>query len=206
MSTMILDLRHALRSLRRAPVLALAAVLSLGLGIGANTAVFSLVHAIVLRPLPVHDVDRLLGIFTTDANNAVPVLGPHLPMSWPNLEDVGRDVPSLSAVAAYTFPFGVALSRGTGTAEQAAIELVAGNYFDVLGVAAALGRTFAPDEDRADGDAPVVVVSDRAFRRRFGSDTSIVGQELRLNGHPFTIIGVGPRGFDGVNTLVPPAR
>lgn len=204
MSTLALDVRHALRALRRAPVLAAAAVVSLALGIGASTAVFSLVHAVVLRALPVQDVDGLVGLFTTDEKNAVPVLGPQLPLSWPNLEDIGRAAPSLAAVAAYTLPFGVAVAVGDGTAEQMAAELVSGNYFDVLGVRAALGRTFAPEEDRVDGDAPVVVVSDRAFRRRFGADSRLVGQTLHINGHVFTVVGVMPPGFDGVNTFVAP--
>lgn len=204
MMTFAPDVQNAARSLFRSPVLAMAAVLSLGLGIGASTAVFSLVHAVVLRAVPVKDIDSLVGLFTTDEKNAVPVLGSHLPISWPNLEDVGRDTPSLSAVAAYTFPFGVAMARGAGPAEQVAVELVSGNYFDVLAVRAAIGRTFTPDEDRQDGDAPVAVVSDRAFRRRFGADPSIVGQSLRINGHVFTLVGVAPKGFDGVNAFVGP--
>lgn len=204
MSSLAMDFRHAVRALRRAPALATAAVLSLALGIGASTAVFSLVHAVVLRALPVEDVDGLVGLFTTDDKNAVPVLGPQLPLSWPNLEDIGRETSALAAVTAYTFPFRVAVTRRDGAPEQMAAELVSGNYFDVLGVRAALGRTFAAEEDRVDGDAPVVVVSDRAFQRRFGADAGLVGQTLRINGHVFTVIGVTPRGFDGVNTFVAP--
>jgi predicted permease len=198
-----LDVRYGFRGLVRQPALTFAAVASLALGIGANTTIFTLVHALLLRPLPVAEPSRLVGVFTTDPASNVPILGQYLQVSWPNTEDLRRDASRFSGIAAYTFPFGVAFSTADQP-EQAAAELVSGNYFDVLGVSLSLGRAFLPSDDRVDGEAPVVVISDRFFRRRFASDSGVVGRTVRINGHVFAIVGVAPRGFEGANAIFGP--
>ncbi|HEX8359029.1 MAG TPA: ABC transporter permease [Longimicrobium sp.] len=195
MDTLRQDLRFAIRSLRRAPGFALAAVATLALGIGANAAVFTLTNAVFLRPLPVERPDELVRVFATergapDASN---------PLSYPDYLDVA----ALRGVFA-----GVAASGGAELVREggARVEgrLVSGNYFEVLGVRPKVGRGFLADEDVA-GARPVAVVSHDLWMRELGGGSGVVGAELRLNGQAFTIVGVAPQGFRGTDVEVAPA-
>jgi predicted permease len=203
METLSQDVRFAVRSMIRNPGFAAVAALSLALGIGANTTIFTLLNAVLLAPLPVDRVSELVAVYTTDKVSSFGGLGGLLPMSHPNFEDYQRQNRSLADMAAYTFPNPVSLIT-KGESEQAFAELVTGNYFRVLGVAPVVGRVFLPDEDRKPGADPVVVLSYGCWQRRFGGDRSVVGRTVSLNGTTFTVIGVAPQGFNGVNSLFAP--
>ncbi|PYY12305.1 MAG: hypothetical protein DMG61_16810, partial [Acidobacteria bacterium] len=191
------DIRYGIRQLVKARGFSFVAILTLALGIGANTAIFTVVNTIFLHPLPVDDPDHLMGIFTTDQRNRGG-LNTFLPISQPNAKDVGERSQSFSKVLMFT---GTGVSMTIDGKPQAfGAELVSGNYFDVLGVKAALGRTFRPDEDQP-GAAGVVVLTHGVWQRYFASNPSIIGQNVLLNGQGFTIVGVMPRGFKGTAAL-----
>ena len=191
------DLAYALRGMRRRPGFTAVAVLSLALGIGANTAVFALVNAVFLRSLPVEDMDRLVAIFSTEGT--VSSIMTYFPTSFPNFEDYRDENDVLSDLVAYVW---IPLTLSSG--DQATILhglLTTGNYFDVLGVEPAVGRTFRPEELGTDGSPPVVVLSHGLWSRRFGADPSIIGSTIRLNDLQFTVVGVAPAGFKGTETF-----
>lgn len=185
------DLRYAVRQLLKSPGFAAVAVLSLALGIGANTAVFSWIDAIVLRPLPGVDA-RGLVVFATVAPSGDPVPT----TSYPDYRDYRDHLALLSGLAmAQPAPLGLGdrdhVDRVWG-------EMVSGNYFAVLGVKAALGRTFLPEEYGDKPNAyPVVVISDALWRGRFQADPAIAGRTVRVNGHELTVVGVAPPDFRG---------
>ena len=198
MGTLFQDLRYGSRMLVKSPGFTAVAVLSLGLGIGANTTIFTLVNAVLLRPIPVREAARLVGLFTTDEKNKGDFTD-FMPMSRLNFEDFRDRNTVLEGTTATT---GTALNlSGQGKPEQIVAELVTGNYFPLLGVAPALGRVFLPEEDATPGAHPVVVLSHGFWQRRFGSDLGVLGRTMTLNGQPFTVVGVAPRGFKGVNVL-----
>jgi len=192
------DVRYGIRSLRHSPAFTLTAILCLGLGIGANSAIFSLVNALLLRPLPVKEPSRLVRLYTRVERPEEPerawVGGSSYP-DFADLRDASGDV--FSGMAA-EFNSHVSLLRGDEP-ERGSAALVSGNYFDLLGVPAEIGRTFAPDEDSTPGAHPVAVLSHDAFRDRFASDPGIVGRSLVVNGRPFTVIGVIPAWFQGID-------
>jgi predicted permease len=193
MSHLVQDVRFAWRLLVRHPAVTLVAVVSLALGIGANTTVFTLVNAILLNPMPVRDVSSLVMIGTSEVRNGAPV---HLEgTSRLNLDDLRAQNTVFSGVTLMGFA-PVALS-GIGEPEQVLGQMVTGNYFDVLGAPIAAGRTFLPEEDAQLGAHPVTVLSYALWQRRFGGDPGAVGRSIRLNGHDFTVIGVTARGFRG---------
>ncbi|HEY6352362.1 MAG TPA: ABC transporter permease [Candidatus Angelobacter sp.] len=199
MNNLMQDIRYALRTMRKSPAFSAVAVLTLALGIGANTAIFTVVNAVFFNPIPVRDANRLVSIFTSDPRVSVGTFT-FLPVSHPNAEDIARDVQSFSGVAHYSFG-GVGVSMTiNGQPDRFVADVVSGNYFDVLGVNAALGRTFHPDEGR-EGAAPVVVLSHGLWERKFASNLGVIGQTVQLNGQGFTIIGVAPQGFQGPTTL-----
>ncbi len=192
MENLLADLRYALRMLARRPGFTLVAVLSLGLGIGANVTIFSLVDVLLLRSLPVSDPAHLVKIYTVDARNpSVPV-----PMlSHLNWKDYREQARSFSGILGYdTNPVSVVTA---GDAFMANGQLVSDNYFDLLGVRAAHGRTFTREEGTKEGAHPVAVVSDHFWRQQLGSDPAAVGRTLTLNGHPYTVVGIAPAGFAG---------
>jgi predicted permease len=198
------DLRFAARLLVKSPLFTLAAVASLGLGVGANTTIFSLVNEVLLEPLPVHDSGRLVELFTTDAKNRERFQG-FMATSYPNFRDYREQSGQvLSGMAASLFT-PLSLTSG-GTPEQVLGEVVTGNYFDVLGVRAAVGQTFSftASEDEQLGAHPVVVLSDGLWKRRFGGSPALVGGTIELNRQRFTVLGVAPAGFRGANTLAAP--
>jgi predicted permease len=190
---MLQDIRYSFRVLFKSPGFTAIAVISLALGIGANTAIFSMVSSLLLSPLPVEDPRGLVSIFTTDTKNEGP-----LPVSHYNYLDYRDQNSVFSGILAYNFAT-VNLSREAGESRQLVAELVSGNYFDVLGVKPILGRTFFPDEDKTPGAYPVAVLSFACWQRDFGADHSIVGKTISLNRRDFTVIGVAPEGFTGTD-------
>jgi predicted permease len=199
------DLRYAARLLMKSPVFTLAAVASLGLGVGANTTIFSLVNEVLLNPLPVQEPSRVVSLYTTDAKNQARFQG-FMAMSYPNFRDYREQTAQVfSGVAASLF-VPLSLTSG-GDPEQVFGELVTGNYFDVLGVRAAAGRTFSftAAEDEQLGAHPVVVLSDGLWKRRFGASPAIVGGVIELNRQRYTVLGIAPPRFRGVNALGGPA-
>jgi predicted permease len=195
MEALVRDLRYAVRSLAARPGFTLVAVLSLALGIGANTAVFTTVKAIFLRPLPVADPSRLVFLYTRVAG-----LDGSLPVSYPNFRDF-RDLATSFSDLSAVVPVEVSLTTGKQP-ELVQGEMVSGSYFRMLGVRAERGRTFLPTEDAAPGSGPVVVLGDELWRRRFGGDPQIVGKVVSLNGHAYTVVGVAPHGFTGTSSLI----
>src|SRR6185436_118230 len=125
-----------------------------------------------------------------------PLFGGFMPVSYPNYADYQAQNDVFQDLATYSFPQGVSLGGGEKPS-PINVQIVSGNYFSTLGVKAALGRTFLPEEDRTAGASAVAVLDYKFFQRQFGGNTAIVGGTVRLNGHPFTVIGVAPRGFDG---------
>lgn len=190
METLLKDIRYAIRSLLKRPGFAAVAVITLALGIGANSTIFSLANSLFLRPLPVDDPHSLVWIFTDREN----------PTSYPDYldyRDQGSDL--FNGVLAYDW---VALNLGGNVqAERVDGALVSGNYFDVLGVKAELGRSFLREEDKT--PSPVVVISHSLWQRRFGGDVNVIGKSLVLNGHDFAIVGVAPKGFAGTEEAFP---
>jgi predicted permease len=185
---MLQDLRYGFRTLLKSPAFTIVAALSLGLGIGANTAIFSLVNVALLRPLPVRDADRLASVFLTDQRNPG-----NLPLSHLNYLDLRDQNQVFTEMAAFTF---AQLNYSTGAeSEQVPAQVVSGNYFSLLGADPALGRGFNAEEDRS--MVPVTVISYGFWDRRMGKDPNVIGKTLTLNRTPFTIVGVAPRGFAG---------
>ncbi len=191
METFFTDVRYGARLLLRNPGFAAIAILSLALGIGANTAIFSIVQQLLASPFPVEQPQQLVSLFTTDRKNPG-----NLPMSHLNFKDVRSQNAAFTDVAAATFTQVNYLGAG-GASEQLAAQVVTGNYFDVLGAKPALGRTFRADEDAAPRSGPVAVVSYGFWERRLGKDPAIIGKTLSLNRQPFTIVGVAGQGFNG---------
>ncbi len=191
MSGLLKDMRYALRLLARSPGFTLVALGSLALGIGANTAIFSLVNAVLLRPMPVADPEALVAIYQTDERNPG-----NLPVSHLNFEDLRTANTTLAGMSAVSFGQ-VNLRTGTGESIQAPIQIVSGNYFDVMGVSLEKGRGFRADEDEADGAQPVAVISWPFWQRQLGGDPDVLGTTITLNRAPVTIVGITPRTFTG---------
>lgn len=197
MEHLVQDIRFAFRMLIKSPVVTAAAILSLALGIGANTTIFTLVNAVFLRGLPVEDPDSLVAVFTTEEQQQ---FGAYMPVSRPNYEDLRDHVDAFEELVNVMFT-GVSLVAPGGEPEQAFSQMVTSNYFTALGVTTSRGRLFRPEENEAPGSQPVVVLSHNYWTQRFGADPGILGETVQLNGHTFTIIGVAPRGFTGTFIL-----
>src|SRR6185436_9017906 len=180
------DLRYGARMLRRQPGFTIAAVLTLALGIGANTAVFSLVNAALLQRLPVADRERLVYVYRGAVGNV---------FSYPQYAALRDNSRSFEGLAGWG---GITASLHAGdSAELVSGVIVTGNFFEVLGVRAARGRLLSPRDDETPGAHPVAVISHEFWQSRFGGRDDAVGREVRLNGHVFTIVGVAPAGFPG---------
>ena len=181
MKTLLQDVRFGLRVLWKSPAFTLVAVLSLALGIGLNTAIFSVVNVLLIRPVPVvKEQDRLMWL--------------RAPISYPDYADYAEQTKSFTGMAAATGTSEFSLSTN-GEPEIIKGEYVTGNYFDVLGVSAFKGRTF--DKAEAQNATPVVVLSEHLWSTRFNSDPNIVGQQIPINGLNFTVVGVTPKNFIG---------
>jgi predicted permease len=174
--------------LAKSPLFASVAVVSLALGIGANSAIFSLVNTALLKPIPVAEPDRVAAVYMTDQRNPG-----NLPLSHLNYKDLRDQNQVFTEMAAFTF---AQVNWSTGNqSEQIPVQVVSGNYFSLLGAQPAIGRGFVQEEDLK--ATPVAVVSYGFWERSLGADASIVGRTLRLNRTPFTVVGIAPRGFTG---------
>jgi len=188
-STLIADLRYSFRSLLKNPGLTLAAILSLGLGIGANTTIFTWVQAVLFRPIPLAADQSTIRIAAMENRE-----GQSRSWSYPNFVDFRDRARMMDIVAQDDRTFNIAVDD---TAERAWGGLVSGNYFDVMGIRPAAGRFFTAQDDVTPGGHPVAVLSYANWQRRFSGDPSIVGKQVTINNTPMTIIGVAPEGFIG---------
>ena len=200
MTSILYDVRYAIRLLAKTPAVSLVAALSLGLGIGANTTIFSLINEVFLRPLPMEEPSRLVSVFTSDERNRQNAFGGFMPSSRLNLMDYRAQNEVFDGFVAHAF-IPLSISGGSGDPEQVPGEIVMGDYFRVLGAPFALGRGFLPDEDATPGARPVTVLSHGFWRRRFGGNPAIVGQTISVNGRAFTVIGVTGESFKGTNAI-----
>jgi predicted permease len=193
------DLRYGVRTLAKNPAFTLVAMATLALGIGANTAMFSLLDQVVLRLLPVSRPEQLVIVRET-GNHFGNSYGPNT-VSWPMFEDL-RDNNQVFSGMFCRFPATVTIGDGNRAA-QIAVELVSGSYFSILGVGTALGRPIAPDDDDVPDSSPVVVLSYSFWQTYFDHDRKIVGRTIVLNSQAMTVIGVAQPGFDGVELGAP---
>jgi predicted permease len=197
------DVRYGVRVLLKSPGFLLVSVVSLALGIGANTTIFTMVNSVLLQPLPVQNPAELMYIYGTDSNNREGLFAGFLPVSYPNFVDYRAENEAFVDVGVYGFPMPVTLGGG-GKPAPMLVQLVTASYFSLLGVAPAIGRMFLAEEDQTPGTHAVAVLNYQYWQRRFGGDPSVIGNIIRLNGHPFTVVGVAARGFAGTIGVVSP--
>jgi hypothetical protein len=184
------DFRYALRTLQRSPGLAVVAVTSLALGIGANTAIFSLANAVILRSLPVQKPNELVVLrYVTKKGN---IFDSFSYQDYLALREAPRVLTALSATS--SVEMNLASEEAT---ERVPGQLVSGNYFPILGVRPRIGRLIGPEDDRDSGGHPVCVISHGLWQRRFGSAPDVLGKKIDLNGRAYSILGVAPEAFDG---------
>ena len=189
MSTLLSDLRYSVRSLLKNPGLTTAAILSLGLGIGANTTIFTWVQSVLFRPIPMAAEPSTIRIAAMENRE-----GQSRSWSYPNYQDFRDRATLIDIVGQDDLSFNVAIDQ---TAERAYGGMVSGNFFQVMGLRAAAGRLFTPQDDVTPGAHPVAVISHAYWQRRFSGDPGVVGKQITINNTPITIIGVAPRGFIG---------
>ncbi len=189
MESLLQDLRYGVRMLLTNPAFTAVAVISLALGIGANTAIFSLVDKILVRPLPVEEPHRLVTVGTRFPE------GLNTVFNYPLYTDYRDRNQVFDGLIAYS-EIPLSLSDG-GQSERVYGLIVSGNYFSMLGVPAAVGRTFLPEEDRTPGTHPIAVISYRLWQRRFGAEPALLGKTIQLNGNSFSVIGIAPAEFTG---------
>ncbi len=190
MTSTMREFRYAVRTLARSRVFTLVSILTLAVGIGATTAVFTLVDAVLLRPLPGREPARLVNVHRTEPDGTSFQGFSHL-----NFLDLRRATRRLQGLAAFTGRF-VSLRRETGSVPVAA-QIVSENYFEVLGVSPSRGRAFGANDEREVGAPPVAIVGDRLWRSQFAADPGLIGRTIVVNGHPFTVVGILRPGFDG---------
>jgi len=191
MMTLLNDLRYGAKMLWKSKVVTIIAVISLAVGIGANSAIFSLGNAILLRPRPVSHPEQLVEIYVSEGEQQ-----PYSSTSYPSYLELRDHNDVLSGLAAYgirQFNFGDA-----NEVEQIWGEAVSGNYFDIIGVTPQKGRTFSPDEDIVPRRNPVAVISHSLWQRRFNSNPEVVGKTITLNNQPLTVIGIAPPQYTGM--------
>src|SRR5678816_824253 len=196
MDSLIKDIRYAVRSLLKRPGFVAIAVITLALGIGANTAIFSLVNAVLLRSLPVERPGEIVSVAMRGKDDSMSA------WSFPNYRDFRDRNDALSGLLVYRF-VPLSLSRN-GANERVWGYEVSGNYFDVLGVKAIYGRTFLPEEDQTKNSHPVIVVGYDCWQRRFAGDPNLVGKDVLINNHQFRVIGIAPEGFKGTEFVYSP--
>jgi predicted permease len=202
MHNLLLDIRYALRILAKNPAFGAIAVLSLALGIGANTTIFTVVNAVLLNPLPVKDISQVVELDTVDSKTRVTAANAtKLGMSYLNFQDYARQGKVFSALSTIAGPLPLTWSGGAEP-KQIQGQMVSANYFDMLGVRPAAGRFFLPDEDTKLGGNNVAVLSYALWANKFGSNLTAIGGTMTLNATPYTIIGIAPHGFKGTFTFV----
>ncbi len=186
LDTLLQDIRFGSRMLRKNPGFTAIAILTLALGIGVNVAIFSVINATLLDPIPLPQPDRIVSLFTTWPSYA------HAGFSYPNFLDIQRENRSLSGIAAWRFDsFSL---TGSGEPEQLRGKMVSGNFFSLLGIRPILGRTFRAEEDQL-GAAPVVILSEGLWKRRFGAARDVIGKSIELDDKAYTVVGVVPASF-----------
>src|SRR5690349_10769332 len=188
MENLLKDIRYGVRGLWKRPGFTVVAVLTLALGIGANTAIFSVVNAVLLRPLQFRDPDRLVMIWEDATFAGFPrnTPAPANYFDWKNQTHAFEDI---AATNEETFNI-----TGDGNPERVAAYSVSANFFPLLGIAPALGRTFTPEDDRF-GAAKVAVLSHALWQTRYGADPQIINRDIQLDGTKYTVVGVMPAGF-----------
>ena len=190
------DFRYACRALRNKPAFTAAAVLVLALGIGANSAVFSLINAFLLKPLAVTKPEELVGLYSRDTKNP----DAWRAFSYPNYLDIRDGQTVFSSVTAHTLAL-VGIKEGDKTRRTFA-DVVSSNYFSTLGVPLFEGRSFQADEEKPGRERTAIV--SYSFWRKTGEDPQLIGKHLRINDHLFTVIGITPKGFTGTTVLASP--
>jgi predicted permease len=196
------DLKYGFRSMLKAPAFSFFAILTLALGIGASTTVFTVVNTLLLHPLVAHDPSSLVCVYTTDVKNQKQS-GSLLPVSYPNLQDFRAGNSVFSGLNGFSPPMVTTLTVN-GEPDRFFAQLVTQGFFETLGLTPAKGRFFLPQENSAPGSAPVAVLSYSAWKIRFDNAPDIVGKILEINGSPFTVVGVAPQGFLGVSAVFGP--
>ena len=197
METLLQDLRYGVRMLVKNPSFTLVAVLTLGLGIGANTAIFSLINTILLRPLPIAQPGQVVTLnFGKPGRGIFPLIG------YPGYKDYRDRNQSLAGLAA--FGGGQVSLSSNGINERILGSYVTGNYFSLLGVGAVRGRVITPEDDRTPGAHPVVVLSYQCWQKRFGADEQILGRSVLIGGRNYTVIGITPPEFRGTELAFRP--
>jgi len=193
--TLLQDLRHSLRTARQSPAFTFAAVAALALGIGANTAIFSVVNTVLLRPLPYPDPNRLVMFLNTSPQGSGPGASPTKFNNWRRQTSVFQDV------SAYRFSV---VNLTEGEPEQVATAHVSADFFRLFGAPVVAGRTFAAAEDLPNG-GHLAVLSEGFWKRRFSGDATVVGRKLSLNGEPYEVVGVlGPFDSEAVQSSTGP--
>ena len=196
------DIRYAVRSMRKSLIFVVFVVSTLAAGIGANTAVFTVINTLILNPLPARNPGELASISAVDTKMLAKTAA-SFPISYADLMDYQASNEVFRSLAGYTSPR-VVTWQDSGGAQRLFSEMVTGNYFSTLGLTPARGRFFLPEEDSERGAHPVAVMNYATWQTRFGAADDIVGKNLRLNGLVFAIIGVAPPHFIGVNAIFGP--
>lgn len=186
------DLKYAVRGLRSSPGFTLIAITSLAIAIGANTAIFTVVNGVMLRGTSMTDPESMVELYLY--REASPLK--YEPVSWPDYDEIARLTTVFEGATAWEMFY--ASTQVPSGSEPVLGELVAGNFFSLLGILPALGRGFLPEEDLVPGQNPVVVLSHAYWQNRYGSDPDVLGQAIKLNGLDYTIVGVAPRDFAGM--------
>ena len=186
---------HGIRVLAKKPGFTAAAVVVLALGIGANTAIFSLVNAFLLKPLKIQQAEQLVGLYSRDTKKP----DSYRAFSYPNFADLRGHGGVFTSLAAHNLAM-VGLTEGDST-RRLFVDLVSSNYFETMGVPLYRGRVFTADEERPGSAIGVVIVS-YSFWKRHGADAARLGRSLRINGRWFTVVGITPEGFTGTTALI----
>ena len=196
------DLRYGWRMLRRSPGFSIVAVLTIALGIGASTAVFTVINTFFLNSVPIPAPSTLVALYAMP-QNADPHANTPQPISFLDLQDYQEKNKVFTNLAGYSSPTPISFSEGRN-ADRVFAELVTGNYFETLGIVPALGRFFSAQEDRVPGGDPIMVIGYGMWQRRFGGNPSVLGRVVYVNERPVTIIGVAPPSFKGINAIFGP--
>src|SRR5438270_3884288 len=200
MDKLLQDITYSSRTLLKSPGFTIVAVLSLALGIGANSAIFSLADALLLRPLPVYKPDTVVAVSTDPGGESGAMGG----VSYPDYRDFRDKAQSFDGLVAFNLSRVSIAKSANDSAHLRAALMVSGNFFQVLGVKPALGRGFVAEEDAVSGRNPVAVLAHEFWRAEFSSDPSIIGRTMRINGIDFNVVGVAPASFTGVDQYVRP--
>ena len=199
MSHLLQDLRHGVRLLLRAPGFALVAIAALAIGIGANTAIFSVVHTLLIEPLPYRDADRLAVIweYNLPRDRKNNVVSPGNFLHWRELQQSFDDLAGVGGGLGNNFTVTV---TGVGEPEELPVQIVTPSFFRVLGVNPAQGRPFTAEEEVP--NSRVAVLSDRVWRRKFNSDSGLLQQTITIDGNPYTVVGIMPPGFSYLDKTI----